>query len=400
MFAGLRDRAAHKRDLRRAQGLRVTGDQFVAKAQWAPAEQAFREAVELRCARLGAQDPLSLEARGRRAAVLVRLGRREEAAAELRELVALCPDVLGQEHPVTGKVRIDLAALLLARNDPDGAAELALAVLRHRPAPDKLGLLAWDIKVRARGAQGRHREAADEGAALRSACAQVFGQDSVRTLKAGSDRAQSLVFLGEYGLAERECRELLDRHSSVDLLWLAVMNALVRALDGQGRHDGAQAAARAAITQQAQVTQPSGDVLITLQLGLARSLTAVGRHQEALQAVDRARAEFRRTPDARAGLAAPIATVAAQALLGGQRPQEAEVESRQAVELAEAHYAPIHYCALEATTALACAIAAAGRRTEAEQHLARCAAAWREHFGPHHPRTLATETELAALRRS
>ncbi|MFE0457927.1 hypothetical protein ACFW1A_01540 [Kitasatospora sp. NPDC058965] len=106
--------------------------------------------------------------------------------------------------------------------------------------------MAWDIKLRARGAQGRHREAADEALALRVHSAQVYGENNIRTLNAGSDRVQHLTHLGDFQLAERECRELIERHGRDDLLWLAVTNALVGSLIGLGRHDEAEAAARIA----------------------------------------------------------------------------------------------------------------------------------------------------------
>ncbi|MGE7439948.1 MULTISPECIES: tetratricopeptide repeat protein [Kitasatospora] len=368
------------------------------RGSWVKAEQAFRWAVDLRCDRLGAEAGLTLEARSRLAVALIGLSRREEAEAELRDLVVCCPAVLGEDHGLTSDVRIDLANLLVRKNRLDDAMELALAVLRCRPAPDEFGLMAWGTKLRVYAAQGRHREAADEAQTLREQNAQVYGENHIRTLKAGADRVQNLVFLGEYETAERECRALIDQHGKQDQLWLAVMNALILALNGLGRHDQAETAARKALKQEARITKPGGDWRVVLGLGLARSLSGRGHHEEALRVASQATAEALRSPGVRVSLMAPIATVTARALLGLERLEDAEAEARRAVELAEPNLSPIHHSFLEAATTLGSVLAAQNRRAEAEEQLTRCATAWREHFGPHHPRTVAIEAELATLR--
>ncbi|MHA6765254.1 tetratricopeptide repeat protein [Streptacidiphilus sp. PAMC 29251] len=397
MFAALRDRAAQKKDLRLATDLQVKGARLVTQTRWAEAEQALRQAAELRAAQLGPEAAPTLETRSKLAVVLVRLHRHDEASAELRDLLLHCPTVLGEDHAITSEVQIALAGLLLTQGLPDEAEELAMAVLRRLPASDKLGLMAWDIKLRVRLAQGRHREAADEAQALQAQSALVFGENHVRTLKVGSDRVQNLVFLGEYELAERECRALIERHGGADLLWLAVMNALVMALNGRGHHDQAEAAARRALRRQAQVRQPSGDMRVSLTLGLSRSLHGNGRHQEALDAAAQAKGDLLRPPGGRAALAPPVATRTAQALLGLGRLDEAETESRRAVDLAQTHLTTTHHSTLEAATTLGSILAAQGRHTEAREHLTRCATTWRDHYGPDHPRTIAAEAELAAL---
>ncbi|MDH6129270.1 tetratricopeptide repeat protein [Kitasatospora sp. GP82] len=398
MFAGLRDRA-HKRDLRLATELHGEGDRLMARARWAEAERALRRAVELRAARLGAEAAPTLETRGRLATVLRQLSRRDEAEAELRDLLVHCPAVLGEDHAITNEVQISLANVLITQSRPDEAADLALAVLRRHPAPDELGLAAWDTKLRARAAQGRHREAAEEAQALQAQSAHVYGENHIHTLKAGSDRVQNLIYLGEFELAEYECRALIDRHGKQDLLWLAVINALVIALNGLGHHDQAEITARHALEQQAQVAQPSGDMRLSLSLGLSRSLGSSGRHEEALRVASQARAEFLHTPGIRVTLTAPIATVTAKALLGLGRLEEAEAEARRAVAFAESHLSPIHHSSLEAATTLGSVLAAQDRRAEAQEQLTLCATTWREHYGPRHPRTIATETKLAALLR-
>ncbi|AUG76679.1 hypothetical protein CFP65_1805 [Kitasatospora sp. MMS16-BH015] len=389
MFAGLRSRA-RERDLRRADRLLAEGHRFEAAAGRAQAEPAYRKAVELLTARLGGEASATLAARVRWADTLAQLARREEAAAELRAALVHCPAVLGEDHPSTCNARRSLATLLLLQGHPEEALELTETVLRRRPAPDVLGLAAWDVRLRALGSLGRHREAADAAPALRERLAQAYGADDLRTLKIGADRAQHLVQLGEYETAEHECRELIELRGAVDLFQLAVTNALVLALVGLGRHEEAEAAARKALTR------AEGDVGISLALGLARSLRGSGRHEDAWRAAADAKAKFLLT-NPRPVLAAPVHTVLAQTLLGiGHLPQ-AEAEAHRAVELAATHLTPAHHSTLEAATTLGTVLAATDRRTEAIEHLTRCAAAWREHYGPDHPRTRATEAELAAL---
>ncbi|MFJ9447433.1 tetratricopeptide repeat protein [Kitasatospora sp. NPDC101235] len=135
-----------------------------------------------------------------------------------------------------------------------------------------------------------------------------------------------------------------------------------------------------------------------LSLGLARSLNGLGRATEALRVLAEAKADDPQVGEG--ALAVLFVALTAQALLGLDRPDEAEPRARHAVDLARGHYHPNNHRALEAATTLCRALAAQDRRHEAEEQLTRCATAWREHFGARHPHTVAVETELAALARS
>ncbi|WP_431675978.1 tetratricopeptide repeat protein [Kitasatospora sp. KL5] len=395
MFAALRNRA-QRRDLELSNRLYDEGGRLGAQERWAEAESTLRQAVELCTRRFGAKDGWTLVIRTGRAAVLRQLDRDDEALAELQELLAHCPAVLGEAHAATAEVRIELANMLIVRGRPAEAEGLLATVRRHRSAPDWRALDAGDAGLRAHAAQGRHREAVDGSRVLQEETARVYGANDIRTLKVASDRVQNLVYLGEYEQVERECRDLIERHGTPSLLWLSVMNALVLALNGLGRHDEAEDTARRALGRQREVTQSSSDMRIALSLGLARSLSGGGRHEEALHIATRAEAEFRKDPSNPVALAAPVATVTAQALLGLGRADEAEAASRRAVELSEP-LGPTHHSTLEAATTLGTALAAQHRHTEARDHLTRCTTAWRDHFGPEHPRTLAAEMALAAL---
>ncbi|MFJ9519889.1 tetratricopeptide repeat protein [Kitasatospora sp. NPDC101801] len=379
-----------------SQRLYDEGHQFAEQERWAEAERCFREAVQVADRGLGAESGSALICRTAWASALRRLGRVDEALSELRELTVQCPAVLGETHENTAEARIQLANMLIGRGRPAEADALLALVLRHRPAPDEYGLEAWEARLRALAILGRHREAVDGSWALQEQTARIYGATALGTLKVVSERVQNLICIGEYEQAECECRALLEVHDTPSLLWLSVMNALVLALTHLGRHDEAEAAARRALLREQDVAQPSNDLRIALTLGLSRALSGAGRHEEGLQAAARAEEDHRNDPTPRLTLAAPVATVTAQALLGLGRNDEAETRSRKAIDLAQP-LGPTHHSTLEAATTLGRVLAAQHRHTEARDHLTRCTAAWREHFGPDHPRTRAAETVLAAL---
>lgn len=315
----------------------------------------------------------------------------------LREVVRLRIEGLGNGHETTALARVRLANHLISVGRPQEAEEQALAVLTSRPSADEIGLQACDAKLRALSALGRHDEAAQEALAVLTASARIYGEGHLRTLKVGSDRVQNLIFLGKFDRAEYECRAIITARAGQGMLWLAVNNALVLALIGLDKYEEAEATARAALLQERRLAQPVGDMRLTLSLGLARSLTAQGRDNDALKVVHDAKAKSLRTRGGRSSLPGAVGVVTARALLGLGRLEEAEVEVREAVAVSDSTLSPTHHRTLEAATLLGTVLAAQGRRVEAEQQLTDCVAAWTTHFGPAHPRTVAATAELAAL---
>jgi hypothetical protein len=86
--------------------------------------------------------------------------------------------------------------------------------------------------------------------------------------------------------------------------------------------------------------------------------------------------------------------------LGRGRLDEAETDARQAVAISGYGVGPSHYQILRAGTLLGSVLAVQGRVDEAERQLEANVAAWEEHFGAEHPRTVAAREELARLRPS
>ncbi|GAA1249189.1 hypothetical protein GCM10009665_45020 [Kitasatospora nipponensis] len=285
-------------------------------------------------------------------------------------------------------MRLHMARALIASGHPAQAEELARIILTVYPATDGLRLQASNLRARALGRLGRHREAVDEHTALLATATAIHGEDARVLLSVRVNRLQQLAFLAEHDLVEREHRALLLALADEDPLRGAVSGARAFTLNSTGHHDEAEAMVRAALTHGADTT---------LLMGLARSLRGQGRHEEALQILADTEARHQQARDGEH--TSLLHTLTAQTLLGLDRPDEAEPRARRAVETAQAHHGPHHHYSLEAATTLANVLGAQHHHTDATEHLTRCATAWRRHFGPHHPRTIATETELAALPR-
>ncbi|MFF2081597.1 tetratricopeptide repeat protein [Kitasatospora sp. NPDC058162] len=419
---------SQRRAAARAESLTDQSNRLAAAGQWARVETVLRQVIRLRTDQLGPHASATVAARGELAAALVALRRYEEAEAELR--VALPPAVAaqGEDHTdvrelraVLGRALVELrryeeaepelravlplavaargedsddvhdlrfllGRVLIATGRPAEAEELACAVLAAHPAVDPVRLRAWRARALALNGLGRHREAAAEYTALLTAAPAVLGERHRLLLVVRSLRFQQLAVLGECDQVEQEYPALLSALPDGDSLRSSVHSARVFALNVAGRHTEAEALARKALAR-----HPG----IGLSLGLARSLNALGRSTEALQVLTDAEAETPRSVEG--ALAVLLAILTAQALLGLDRPDEAETQARRAVDLAQCYYHPDNHRALEAATTVGRVLAAQGRHSEATTQLSRCATVWREHFGARHPYTVAVEADLAAL---
>ncbi|MEU4115368.1 tetratricopeptide repeat protein [Kitasatospora sp. NPDC028055] len=365
---------------------------LAAAGRWPQAEAVQRQIIQLRTDHLGPHAPATLAARGERAAVLGALGRHEEAGREARavlplavaargedhdevrglravlgralvesrrydeaepELRAVLPLAVaarGEDHDEVHELRFLLGRVLIATGRPDQAEELARAVLTAHPAVDLVRVRAWRARALALNSLGRHREAAAEYTTLLTAAPAVLGERHRLLLASRSHRLQQLAVLGEHDQVEREYQALLSDLPDDDRLRRSVTSAQVFALNSAGRHTEAEALARTALAR-----HPGTG----LSAGLARSLTALGRPAEALQVLTDAEADNPRIGGG--ALAVLFGFLTAQALLGLDRPEEAEARARRAVDLARAHYHPDNHRALEAATTLGRALAALGR---------------------------------------
>ncbi|MER7754671.1 tetratricopeptide repeat protein [Kitasatospora sp. NPDC097643] len=383
---------ARKHDPRLVGSLTDEANRLLTGGSWAEAEPVLRQVVRLLTEQLGATDRTTLSARIGLAWALIELRRHEEAVAELRVLLPLALAAWGERHESANGVRLHLGKAHFASGRPERAEELARVILAVYPTMDGLRLRAWRLLAEALSDLGRHREAADEYTALLTAASPVYGGDDKQLMWVRAARLHQLAFLGERDLVERESRALLTGLVDDDPLRENVSGAHAFVLNSAGHHAQAETVLRAALAHHDRTG---------LSLGLARSLNGQGRHEEALQVLTDVEARCRQARGT--GYAGLLHTLTAQALLGLGRPDEAEPEARQAVEAAEAAEAChglTDHRSLEAATVLGSVLAAQHRRAEAREHLTRCAAAWRRRFGPHHPRTIATDAELSAVPQS
>ena len=264
------------------------------------------------------------------------------------------------------------------------------------PERDEIRLAAWESRLLALVTLGRHEAAETEYPRLTAELVARHGNSGLVVLKSRSDRAQNLVYLGRYQEAERECQAVHALGRNVDgppgvVLRCAVANAMAMALHYLGRHDEAEAAARAATEEMTRAGEAHLRMLRILQVNLARVLCARDRFDEAHRIVSGLECAV---PTDRAALR----SVSAVALLGLGRHEEAEAAAREAVTICEWGLSAVHHRALEAGTVLGSVLAAQGRLPEAERRLATNSAAWDEHFGPDHPRAVAARAALVDVR--
>lgn len=204
------------------------------------------------------------------------------------------------------------------------------------------------------GAQGRHAEAVAAYDEALPVFGRIFGAGHWETLKLRSDRAQQLAALGRHPECEAECAAVaLDatRGAGPEMRFIAAAanNALVFALNAQGRHVEAEALAREVL---AEVHEPAR-LRLALWLGLARSLNGRARYEEALAEAASADAPHRDVPSEHRGHeGGSVELVVANALLGLGREAEARVRAGSAHDALPASFGPAHHRTVEARALL------------------------------------------------
>ncbi|MFE0457799.1 tetratricopeptide repeat protein [Kitasatospora sp. NPDC058965] len=377
-----------RRDLRLAYSLEGEANRLLDKEQWAAGEAALRRVVELRGRWLAADSLPVLVARHNLAMGLFVMRRHEEAAAEVLEVLPALVAAWGEEDPMPINTRLLLSVSLLRLRRFEESEEQCRLVLACHTAVDDVRVKAIRSQALALVGLGRYREATEVLEAFLREAVPVLGAGHPDVLKARILVLNQLAVLAEHEVVERECQDLLDTLDERDPQHGQVAGIRVYQLNDTGRHTEAETTAREALAHHSQ---------LALHIGLARSLNGQARHHEALHALADAQTQPRADS---AGWKVLTSSVAAQALLGLGHLDQAEAKALQAVQAAEeAGLAPTRHRALEAATTLGLVLAAQGRHIEAQQHLTRTTTAWHDHYGPHHPRTLASQAELATLQR-
>lgn len=248
------------------------------------------------------------------------------------------------------------------------------------------------------GQLGQHAAAAAEFARLTEDAVPLLSDTHATVVMARVHRAGHLVMLARYDEAEAECRAAIRQSGKVwprdkrERYRLSATCQLVTALNGRGLHAQAESTARSAIRDARGSLYVGAHQLIPVRVCLTSSLVSQHRYSEARQVLQ----------DLQLGHPHPawdvnILIQLAAVELGLGMPGEAEARAREAVAEAERLNGPAHFSALRAGTLLGSAIARQGRHDEARQQLQANAEAWLEHFGEHHHRTVAAQTELARL---
>jgi len=305
-------------------------------------------------------------------------GRRNRATSELTERAA---SALAQGRPAD--VEADARSVMAAYAGSGPAGEPYLS--------------AWQFLAAALANLGRHAEAVKEMTQCYDAVLLLRGNKDAVVVGLRISRAGQLAYLARYDEAEADCWAAMRDsrrvwpHATADRLRFAAVGHQVAVLNGRGLHAQAETLARPAIPEAEASAMRSG-VLLALRCGLADSLNAQGRYEE----VERMLGDLR-PPGPNALVNVRIRLAAAQLGLG--KLTEAETTAGEAVAEGNRALSPVHYLTLTARTLHGSILGRQGRRDEAERELRTNAAAWAEHFGGGHPRTVAARAKLAEVSR-
>ncbi|MEV7614598.1 tetratricopeptide repeat protein [Streptomyces sp. NPDC089799] len=231
----------------------------------------------------------------------------------------------------------------------------SMAAALERAGDDPFIPLLMSIVGLAVGAQGRHTEAVATYDAQLPLFGRTFGVEHPLTLKLRADRAQALNMLGRHAECEAECAALIEtaaRNASPEMagVAMAAVYGRVQALNALGRYPEAEALARELLA-----TLPDPDrFTLLLRLGLAVSLNAQKRHEEALTEARHADEVHRGLPPEQRGSETGAAELAAAtALLGLGRGTEARPEAAAAHDACLALFGPDNIRTTEARNLLA-----------------------------------------------
>lgn len=257
-------------------------------------------------------------------------------------------------------------------------------------------LTAWRMLAAALAQGGRHGEAVEELARLTDALSSAPGFGAaVAAAASRASRAGQLAYLGRFDEAEAECRAVADLCDelppgrSADHCRFAALGNLLIVLNGRGLYAEAESAARQAIADY-EPAPLCGHALPWLRRCLAVSLSGQGQHAEA-------DVLLRGLRPAGGIDVVSVGIYLAAAQLGLGDLSAAEAGARKAAGTGMRLLSPVHNLTLTAGTLLGTVLARQGSLDEARRQLQDNAAAWAEHFGDAHPKTIAARAELARL---
>lgn len=286
----------------------------------------------------------------------------------------------------------------LSRGSLAEAEAVARAVMDAYPdarLDDKRYLSAWTSWAETLDRLGQPVAAVREYTTMIDTAGPVIGYEDGLAIVWRITRATQFNFLGRYEDAESDSRAAIDMAVTMqparyrDKYPLVAACNLVVALIGRGMAAEAESVARTAVAEAVAVPDVPAGAVAALHRALAISLNALGRYAEAMEVL---RGRQHPEPASLTG----FCVVMGIAQLGAGRVADAEVSAREAVTSAERFFAPAHYSTLQAGTLLGAVLARQGNVDEARRVLQVSVAAWAEHFGDTHPRTVEAQRELAS----
>lgn len=227
------------------------------------------------------------------------------------------------------------------------AIEARAGRLRKRGRRLAVGWYARCLATAVACAQGRGTQVLAELESLTAELDGLTGSGRALLLMVRSNRMLVLNSQSRYAEAETEGLDILRgltriKHlTSVSHIELCVLDNLVDALCGQGRHEEAEAVARG------NLSRAEGGTLAALHSGLVISLNGQGRYQEALTEARRFVPRRDRSLSGRLGMGTAVA------LHGLGRRTEAEAAAREALDDCERFLHPDHPRIREAGALLA-----------------------------------------------
>ena len=260
------------------------------------AEAALRRALELEVA-AGADELAVAPVRMERANQLADLGRSDEAIKEHREVVTLTERRVGAQHPLSADARYNLGVALIAVGTPETLAE---AERYLREARDVIAAVAGGDSMELADCQLALADIAYQRGELPAAAAGVQAALAIYDHHPGHvDRAHALSFAGSLHFAAGRLDEALAAHSEARALWLAARgpgSEVIGAADSnigdvllaRGDREGAMRRFRAAIATIEAAGGPGAANLEWPLRGLGEALMAEQRGCEAVAPLERA----------------------------------------------------------------------------------------------------------------